>query len=136
MKTMVKRQTKKNILEKRFREKLKALIRNAKVKNRELAEYLSRHRLPGEKAVTDAYISQIKSGERGVSLDRACLIARFFDIDPGELFQYEPRRKEFRILYNDLPQDKLKNLRSSNIEDTLLVKVKGFIKKELEAIEQ
>lgn len=128
---MAKRQIKKNPLEKRFREKLKSLMRKGRVKNREVAEYISRFRKPGEPVVTDAYISQLKSGERGVSLDRACIIANYFEVDPSEFFQIEPRRKELRIIYDDIPEETILKLRDSELEKIIVEKIRDCTKKEL-----
>ena len=87
---------------------LARLMKERGTKNKELAAHLSR---PEEKALTEAYISQIKSGERGVSFDRIVEIAHFFGIDAGIFFQRIERRRLFRELMPEPDKSQQKALR-------------------------
>jgi transcriptional regulator with XRE-family HTH domain len=125
---MGKRERKQTVLDVRFREKLSRLIEERGTKNQELAAHLSRAE---GKTLTDGYISQIKSGERGVSFDRAVEIANFFGVDAGTFFQRPERRRLFRSLF-PVPNKRQERILREGHADVLFDKFKEIAAESME----
>lgn len=112
------------VLDKRFQENLRAFRKARGLKQGDLAEAMG---WPNQN-----YVSQLETGIRGFSPDTVEELAVYFKVDPGDFFKPEIRRRPLRMIFEDLPEKNLRDLRGTGECDRLVDKFKEIASGEME----